>query len=239
MSAGGRESVRFVFWAYIAALHLVVALALLRPDLIDAQRWRAEWLQSEPSLYVTQSHRLFRAIDADAEGGRLLLIGDSQMQRLDGAALDLPAYNFAAGGDTMRTIARRIADYRQPRAARAVVLWAGVNDLLRGRDPEAVRAAFESAERAVPADTPLWLVSIAPVAAQPARPDLQARIARTNALLAEACRGRCRFVDVTAALAGDGGALRPAYDSGDGLHLNRAGHLMVSAAINRLAAGAP
>jgi lysophospholipase L1-like esterase len=224
---------------YIAALHLVVALALLRPDLIDAQRWRAAWLQPEPSPYVAQSHRLFRAIDADAQGGRLLLIGDSQMQRLDGAALDLPAYNFAAGGDTMRHIVRRIADYRQPREARAVVLWAGVNDLLHGRDPESVRAAFTDAERAVPADTPLWLVSIAPVAATPARPGLQARIARTNALLAAACRDRCRFLDLTARLAGGDGALRPAYDSGDGLHLNRAGGLVVSAAINGVAATAP
>ena len=224
---------------YIAVLHAIVALAVLRPDLIDAQRWRAAWLQPEPSPYVAQSHRLFRAIDADAEGGRLLLIGDSQMQRIDGAALDRPAYNFAAGGDTMRNIARRLADYRQPRAARAVVLWAGVNDLLHGRDPEAVRAAFERAERAVPADTPLWLVSIAPVAASPAHADLQVRIARTNALLAAACRGRCRFVDPTARLAAADGALNPSYDSGDGLHLNRAGGLVVSAAINHLAEAQP
>ena len=224
--------------AYIAALHIVAALALLRPDLIDAQRWRTPWLETEPSVYVTQSHRLFRAIDADAEAGRLLLIGDSQMQRLDSAPLNRPAYNFAAGGDTMEHIGRRIADYRQPRTARAVVLWAGVNDLLRGREPEAVRAAFERAERAIPADRPLWLISIAPVAARPARPDLQARIARTNALLAEACRARCRFVDLTARFAGEDGALRPSYDSGDGLHLNRAGHAVVSAAINTLSGAA-
>lgn len=136
---------------YIAVLHGIVALALLRPDLIDAQRWRASWLQPEPSAYGAQSHRLFRAIDADAAPGRLLLAGDSQLQRLDTAALDMPAYNFAAGGDTMRDVARRIADYRQPGEAKAVVLWAGVNDLLRGRDPEAVRAAFEQAEAAIPA----------------------------------------------------------------------------------------
>lgn len=227
---------RILGLVYIAALHAVVAMALLRPGLIDAQRWRAAWLQPEPSAYVVQSHRLLRAIDADAEAGRLLLIGDSQMQRLDGAALELPAYNFGIGGDTMRHVARRLGDYRQPGAARAVVLWAGVNDLLHGREPDAVRAAFESAERAVPAETPLWLLSIAPVAARPARPGLQAKIARTNALLARACRGRCRFVDLNARLAGEGGALRPAYDSGDGLHLNRAGHLAVSAAINGLAA---
>lgn len=219
---------------YIAVLHGIVALALLRPDLIDAQRWRASWLQPEPSAYGAQSHRLFRAIDADAAPGRLLLVGDSQLQRLDTAALDLPAYNFAAGGDTMRDVARRIADYRQPGEAKAVVLWAGVNDLLRGRDPEAVRAAFEQAAAAIPARTPIRLVSIAPVGAKPPRSDLQRAIARTNALLAQACRARCRFVDVTAGLAGADGALRPAYDSGDGLHLNRAGGLVVAGAINGL-----
>jgi hypothetical protein len=223
---------------YIAALHVVVAAALLRPDLIDTQRWRSPWLESEPSAYVTQSHRLFRAVDADAEPGRLLLIGDSHMQRLDAAALDLPSYNFAAGGDTMRNVARRLSDYRQPREARAVVLWAGVNDLLRGRDPEAVRAAFERAERAVPADTPLWLVSIAPVGKQRSA-NLQRAIARTNALLAQACRGRCRFIDLTARLADGDGALRSSYDSGDAMHLNRAGGLMVSAAIDERLAAAP
>ncbi len=218
--------------AYIVALHGVVALALLRPDLIDAQRWRVPWLQPEPSPYGAESHRLFRAIDADAAPGRLLLIGDSQMQRLDTAVLALPAYNFAAGGDTMRDVARRVGAYRQPEKARAVVLWAGVNDLLRGRDPEAVRAAFVRAEAAIPSQTPIWLVSIAPVAAKPARPGLQRGIARANALLAGACRMRCRFIDVTGGLAGADGALRPAYDSGDGLHLNRAGGLVVSGALN-------
>jgi lysophospholipase L1-like esterase len=224
---------------YIAALHVVVALALLRPEWIDTQRWRAAWLQPEPSPYVTQSHRLFRAIDADAEDGRLLLIGDSQMERLDDEALYLPAYNFAAGGDTMRNIARRVADYRQPGAARAVVLWAGVNDLLHGRDPEDVRAAFERTDRAIPAGKPLWLVSIAPVAAAPRRTELQWKIARTNALLAAACSGRCRFVDLTTRLSAADGALRPVYDSGDGLHLNRSGGLVVSAAINSLSTMAP
>ncbi len=216
---------------YLLAIHALLILAVFHPDFIDDQRWRASWLQIEPDRQVMATHKMLRAMAADQPSGRLLLIGDSQMQRMDASLLARPALNFGIGGDTIDFMSKRFGDYDYRARAGAVVLWGGVNDLLRGREPRDVVDALSDVRAQMHAGTMLYVVSISPTG-KAGTVALAGRIAETNHLLERTCQGNCQFVSVTGRLASSAGSLIPAYDSGDGLHLNRRGHEQVAAALN-------
>lgn len=232
---GARSGIYGLIAIYLLAVHVLLFLALFHPDVIDDQRWRAPWLPAGPERNIAQAHAMFRAMETDRPSGRLLLIGDSQMQRMDTSLLARPALNFGIGGDRLAAMAERLHAYDYRERASAVVLWGGVNDLLRGDAPKDVAAALGDVRAYMPVAKPLYVVAISPVRSG-LETGLTERIAATNRLLAQGCRGACRFVDTTARLSTAAGTLVPDYDSGDGLHLNRRGHAQVAAALDELLA---
>lgn len=236
-SKGGKIGLWALLAFYLLALHALLAVAVFYPDRIDEQRWRWQWAALDPDRFATTTHQIYRAIDVDLPPETLLVIGDSQIQRMDVSLLTAPAINFGIGGDTLRHMAHRISEYHAKDKARAVVLLGGVNDLLQGRTPQDVAASLAQFRSQIPANTPLYVLALPPLRAgtHPSlTSDFLPLIGETNRLLAKGCSGSCRFIDSTKLLADDRGALRSDFDAGDGLHLNRSGHSQLAEAVNHV-----
>lgn len=213
---------------YLIAIHILVLVALFQPHLIDEQRWRSLQLQSEPNPFVSEMHRVLRTLDRDAPVGRVILLGDSQFQRMDGSLLPFPMLNLAIGQDTIRNMHGRLEDYRSIDQARVLIIWGGVNDLLRGRDSDQIATDMKTLLAKAEKVDRIILLSIPQLAEDFDGPITSQAIASLNKMLAQTCSGNCTFLDLSRDLSDQKGHLRPDFDFGDGLHLNRAGHALVA-----------
>jgi lysophospholipase L1-like esterase len=134
--------------------------------------------------------------------------------------------NIGFGGATLAACAWHFERLVLPAQPRALVLYAGDNDLGEGRQPEEVYLFFyalaEKIQRHLP-NVPVTFLSIKP---SPARWSIVDEIRTTNAMIAAAIQDhpQFQFIDATEAmLTADG---QPDWDlyEADGLHLNPAGY---------------
>lgn len=158
----------------------------------------------------------------------IVFVGSSSIVRWDLAA-SFPGFtclNRGFGGSYMEDAARYADRIVVPYEPRAVVVYAGDNDIAHGRTPaEVARAARTLAARIhkqLPA-TRIVFVSIKP---SPLRWHRFAEMQRANRQIAEvaAADERASFVDVTAAMLGADGKPRPELYAEDRLHLSPAGY---------------
>ncbi len=213
---------------YAVALHLLLAILLFRPGIVDEQRWRLGLTPPEPSAFATQTHQMYRAIDRQAKSGASLLIGDSHFQRMPADLLPKAALNFGIGGDTLRHMVKRVNEYQSLGDASAIFIWAGYNDLIR-RGPEEVARDMEKLMIALPDDKTVYLLGLPPVKEKDAQKVSNAAIETLNDRLAKRCLKPCRYVEIGSILSDANGALATDYDSGDGIHLNRTGYTAIAA----------
>ncbi|MFN3961101.1 MAG: SGNH/GDSL hydrolase family protein [Parvularculaceae bacterium] len=211
--------------AYLAALHATLVATMLWPDWIEGERWRFGARPAEPASYAARLHAYYQAVDASAAPGRVVLLGDSHFQRMDVGLIGLPALNFGIGGARVSEIAERMRDYRSIIAARAVIVWGGVNDLLAKQTPEQTAADMAALLEGVRGPKLVLLVSVPPPG-KALGPGLARRVADLNARYAAICESShaCFYVDIHHRLAAPDGALAAAFDAGDHLHLNRAAY---------------
>lgn len=189
----------------------------------------------------------FRAM-AEAEAraplpqNAVLFYGSSSIRLWTTLAQDfdgMPVVNRGFGGSTLADCLQEMERLVFPVRPRAIVLYAGDNDLDKGDAPEQVLALFDRFAAAVRERLgvlPLLLVSIKP---SPCRFWNCAKIRRANELLSEAAAASpgAQFIDVFHIMLDAGGQPRHELFNGDGLHMNRAGyHLWASAIWPRLAA---
>ena len=135
--------------------------------------------------------------------------------------------NKGEGGDTTAGMLGRLTDITGKVKPRLCYLGGGTNDLGGGRTPEQVVASFrEMWRRLREADIVPIQLAITP---DSRLDDRAPRIVRANALLRQACaESGVRFEDTYTPLLDDAGrGLRKLYDSGDGLHLSKAGYQRV------------
>ena len=125
-----------------------------------------------------------------------------------------------------------------PAKPRAVVLYAGDNDLGEGRQPEEVYLFFcalaDKMQRALPG-VPLWYVAIKP---SPARWAIVDRIRAANALIAAEIKRlpNATFVDLSAVMLNEKDQPRRELYEADGLHLNPSGYALWQAQFKLLVA---
>jgi lysophospholipase L1-like esterase len=121
-----------------------------------------------------------------------------------------------------RSVATEEPDY--------VILWAGINDLYAGRDPQRIASNIEElAERVVQVGAAPIHCDVTPVEGSP---HLNERIRELNAMIREHCEEKgFPFVDLYAATAGPDLRLDPRY-SDDGVHLSQEGYRVVAVTIH-------
>jgi lysophospholipase L1-like esterase len=138
--------------------------------------------------------------------------------------------NHGFGGATLADCLEYFDRLVTPFVPRALILYAGDNDLDNGSSPETVLALLEAIiarKRAALGAMPLAFVSIK---ISRARLPIMHTIAYLNRIAARRLEGEsdCTFVDFTRRLVGRGYESWLAYYSEDALHMNEAGYRVLA-----------
>lgn len=166
----------------------------------------------------------------------LWFIGSSSMSRWTTLEHDMRpwvAHNRAIGGATLDELSSRFAAERSPMPPRAIVFYAGDNDLAYGV-PEAFIVqefrTFLDRKAKKLGRTPVFFVSVKP---SPTRWRLRPAQARYNEAVRRLAAERTDlfYVDIVPGLF-RAGRLGPFYDP-DGIHMNTAGYEIWSRAVRR------
>mgnify|MGYP001162896097 CR=1 FL=1 len=163
--------------------------------------------------------------------GAVLFVGSSSFRLWATLAEDfsgIPVINRGFGGSEMEYLVRYADRIILPYGPRAVVVYAGDNDLAKGKAPERVlaeyRALVEKIRAAMP-DVPIGFVA---VKASIKRWPMADKIRSLNAAVAEYSAGQkgLFFVDVFTPMLGADGTPRKELFVKDGLRLSREGYAL-------------
>ena len=204
------------FW--VIRLTLVAALCASGAVVAAPEKWKAEIDQ-------------FTAADAvqPPPAQAVLFIGSSSIRKWTSLARDfpgVPVINRGFGGSELSDsvlYADRIAIPYRPRL---IVVYAGDNDLARGKTPGDVHADFRAFCAKIHAVLPKTRILFVAIKPSPAREKLKDKILALNALIAAECRKdqRLGFADIYTPMLDANGGMRPELFVQDMLHLNEAGY---------------
>ena len=184
-----------------------------------------EWYEQE----VRQMERLL--IETPPGPGRVVFYGSSSMRMWEGLQEAFPGLellNLAFGGSTLEACVWFFERLVVPRSPRAIVCYAGDNDLGDGRTPAEVLASFRKLLAKVDAHFPRIPFTMMSIKPSPARWHLADRIGCVNESLRREieCRKRGYFVDVFPAMLGKDGSPDASLFLEDGLHVSPKGYLV-------------
>jgi hypothetical protein len=173
-----------------------------------------------------------------AEKGGIVFTGSSTIRLWDlvKSFPDWKATNSGFGGSEIRDVthfADRLVFKHEPRA---IVFYAGDNDINSGRMPEQVLADFQAfaevAQKVLP-KTRIYFIAIKPSPARWAKYEVQSN---ANALVKEFCakHDRLSYVDVVRLLLGPEGKPREELYVKDRLHLSPAGYKILTDAVKKV-----
>lgn len=204
---------------------LILLLFVLLPLLVHARDNRhAQWNPAIAAFEVADQQRL-------PPEGSILFIGSSSIEHWKSLAADFPevkvinrGFGGSVIGDSTFFADRIVAPYH----ARAIVMYAGDNDLQEGNSPEQVRddfTTFVRKARAVDPAVPIAFIAIKPSVA---RAVLLPKIRQANGLVrAYAAKQKgVTYLDVLTPMLGNDGQPQPELFGQDGLHMNRKGYLL-------------
>lgn len=204
----------------------VVAVAQPAKDHDRAEKWEKEVAAIEKK----------QADHPPAKGG-IVFTGSSTIRLwdLNKSFPDWHATNSGFGGSEIRDathFADRLVFKHDPRA---IVFYAGDNDINSGRTPDQVFADFkafvEAGHKAVP-KAHIYFIAIKPSPSRWAKYETQSK---ANALVKELCSkdDRLTYIDVVPLLLGKDGQPREDLYVKDKLHLSLAGYEILAAAVKK------
>jgi len=138
----------------------------------------------------------------------------------------MQAINRGFGGSQITDSVRYMSRILVPYQPKAVVFYAGDNDIVSGKSPETVLADYgrfvSGVHKALPA-TSIIFVAIKPSIA---RWKLAEKMRKANGLIRDFAKkdARLSYVDIDTPMIGEDGKPRPELFAPDGLHLNDAGY---------------
>lgn len=207
------------YWLLILLLVLLPACAIARTA-NDHTQWNA-------------AIAAFEAADRSTPppAGAVLFIGSSSIRFWKTLAADFPAVrtiNRGFGGseiaDSTFFADRIVAPYHP----RAIVMYAGDNDIAAGNRPQQVRddfAAFVRKARAVDPGVPIAFIAIKPsIARQALLPQIRAANDLVRAYAAT--QKQVAYLDVFTPMLGQDGQPQAKWFIQDGLHMNRDGYAL-------------
>ncbi len=198
-------------------LSLLLSAAVLAADPESFERWEKEIAGIEKRL----------AAAPPAKGG-VVFAGSSSI-RLWNLEKSFPGkgyVNVGFGGSEIRDTTHFAARILLPLEPKAIVFYAGDNDIAKKRTPAQVRDDFNAFAKAVHAKLPKTRILYLPVKPSLARWKLYDVQKEANALVKSACEAdpRLTYVDLVPATLGADGKPKPEFFVKDGLHLSEAGY---------------
>ncbi len=154
----------------------------------------------------------------------VVFVGSSSIVKWKSLAADFPTLSVVKRGFGGSELADSVAYVDQiviPYHPRAVVLYAGDNDLASGKTPEAVFGDFRSFRKKIHAALPSTRIFYLSIKFSPSRAKLQDAMQRTNELIAADCAAtdHCTYVDVNTPMLDPNGRTRPELFESDQLHM--------------------
>jgi lysophospholipase L1-like esterase len=211
-----------------ACLTLLVLPVLAQPK-YEPER-AAKWEKEIAALEKRQS-------ESPPEKGGIVFAGSSTVRLWDVAKAfpDWKAVNAGFGGSEIRDVthfADRVILKHEPRA---IVFYAGDNDINSRWTPDQVLADFEAFAGVVHQKLPrsrVYFISIKPSLARWKLFDVQTR---ANGLVKELCAKdeRLSYIDVVAAMLGPDDKPAPDLFVKDGLHLSAKGYAILNEAVRK------
>lgn len=208
---------------------LTLALIALQPpaDPKDAERF-AKWEKEVAAIEK-------RLKDAPPKAGGVVFAGSSSIRLWD-LKKSFPGRdygNVGFGGSQIRDCTHFAARLVTPFKPKAVVFYAGDNDVAAGRTPEQVCNDFRAFCAAVHNDVPkcrVLFVAVKPSIARWKQYDAQTK---ANRLVKDVCAAdpRLGFVDIVPVMLGPDGMPVAELFAKDGLHLSPAGYEKWTAAV--------
>lgn len=182
--------------------------------------------------------RAFEAADRSAmpDSGVIVFTGSSSIKGWNSLAADLtplPVVNRGFGGSQVSDgccfLERIVVPYRP----RAVVFYAGENDIWAGESADSVAEDFRryvGKLRGLLPETPLYFIGLKP---SPARWSKWAEMQRANGLIERICRESHQvwFIDLSRPMLGSAGYPRAELYVPDSLHLSPEGYCLWTAGI--------
>lgn len=213
-------------------------LSRLRPWLFALLLGPTPALAQPLTLRFADELQAFRAQDAASPPPACptLFVGSSSIRLWGSLVQDmspLPVLNRGFGGAQITDVNDHFAELVAAYRPRAIVFYAGENDLADGRPPEEVVADFQrfmDMKTAALGATPVFFVSLKPSLLRLAQLEQQGWVNDRIRDLAQA-RSDLRFLDLAPLMMNAGQPL-PLYMA-DGLHLNPDGYALWRAEIGR------
>lgn len=170
--------------------------------------------------------------------GGVVFVGSSSIRLWDTLGDDFPGaapINRGFGGSRVRDTtfyAQRIITPYQPRA---VVVYAGDNDLAEGRTPQQVRDDFAALVAQVRSQLPQVRIAFVSIKPSPARQALLGQMRQANALIRDYTRQAkgVDFLDIATPMLGADGQPRGELFLDDQLHMNRSGYAIWTDVVGR------
>jgi lysophospholipase L1-like esterase len=200
------------------ALLLWVPLVAIAADNLGHAQW-----EPEISAYEAQDRV------HPPEPGAVLFIGSSSIHFWSTLAQDLPEVRVLSRGfggshidDSTYFVGRIVTPYKP----RAILLYAGDNDLERGDTPVMVRDAFIAFVVRVRRDNPTVPIAFISIKPSVARQALMKQIIEANTLVKTwaATQKNVDYVDVFTPMLNASGGPRPELFIADGLHMKHDGY---------------
>jgi lysophospholipase L1-like esterase len=170
--------------------------------------------------------------------GAVLFIGSSSIRMWETHASfpELPVINRGFGGSQIAEITPFVPRIVFPYRPRAIVFYAGDNDIAAGKSPQAIADDFRDFVRSVReklADTPIYFLSIKP---SPIRWSMWVNASKANELIRDFCRGNAalKYIDLASCLLQENGTPNPVLFLPDNLHLNAQGYKIWTQTLNPL-----
>lgn len=220
-------------WRALRTLGLVVLLLVLTGACGRDPQAKAEELRRSLSVEIDR----YVAADRTAPPGhcRVLFVGSSSIvlwkPTLEADMAPLPVINRGFGSSHIEHVNLWFDQIVSPYHPRAIVFYAGENDLNAGKPVTQVLAdfdAFMAKKTAALGDTPVYFISVKPSRQRFAQLALQAEL--NDAIRARAAqRSDLRYIDVVPLML-DNGVPRDIFLR-DGLHMTRDGYVLWTGAV--------
>jgi lysophospholipase L1-like esterase len=215
-------------------LGVLALLALVAVGLGDRY---LEGAASDPAFFASEIDAFVEADRANPPApGQIVFVGSSSIRFWSTLAEDmapLATVRRGFGGAHLAHVVHETPRIVLPYAPRAVVVYAGDNDIGAGKSAETVVADFEALVERIHAalpETDVWFLSIKP---SRLRFSLWPEMEKANARIRARAEAdpRIRYLDVGSALIGADGRPDPAFFRFDGLHLNAEGYAAWTAVV--------
>lgn len=160
--------------------------------------------------------------------GETLFIGSSSIRKwkLEKYFPQMKTINRGFGGSQIADSVRYLSRILLPCRPRAVVFYAGDNDIASGKSPETVLADYKRFVAGVHKGLPKTSIIFVSIKPSLARWDLVKKMRKANGLVRDFSKkdARLSYVDIDTPMIGEDGKPRPELFAPDGLHLNDTGY---------------